>query len=86
MTEDGKRVYYFIQIDFYGDGRHLGVWNPDNRLRSYKSFKEAKIYQAICVETSLFDSTKAYILRGYNETDFRNVIRVEEDSEEEYYA
>lgn len=47
ITEGGTKIYYFIQVDFFGDGSRFGIWNPDNRLRSYKSFKEALIYQAI---------------------------------------
>ncbi|WP_276929687.1 hypothetical protein [Herbinix luporum] len=86
MTEDGRRVWYFIQLDIFGDGSRYGIWNPDNRLRSYASFKEALIYQAIANEDVIFPKSKAYIVRGFCPTDFKNIERVTADNEKYYYG
>ena len=85
ITEDGKRVWYFIQQDVFGDGSGLCIWNPDNRLRSYKSFKEALIYQAIASENPFLPESKTYIVRSYSPTDFKNIERVKGRRERDYY-
>lgn len=85
ITEDNKRVWYFIQVDFFGDGRHLGIWNPDNKLRSYKSFKEAVIYKAIANENGICPTSKHRIVRSYGEYDFKNIEEIKSESEAEYY-
>ena len=85
ITEDNERVWYFIQVDFFGDGRKLGIWNPDNKLRSYKSFKEALIYQAIAYENPILPATKHRIVRGYSQFDFKNIEVVNAENEMEYY-
>lgn len=86
ITEDNQRVWYFIQEDVFGDGEHYTIWNPDNRLRSYKSFKEALIYQAKAMEIPLFPESKYYIVRSYSPTDFRNIERTRWIDESDYYA
>ena len=86
MTEDGRRVWYFIQLDIFGDGSRYCIRNPDNRLRSYASLKEALIYQAIANEDVIFPKSKAYIVRGFCPTDFKNIERVTADNEKYYYG
>lgn len=86
ITEEGKRVWYFIQEDVFGDGTVLCIWNPDNKLRSYQSYKEALIYQAIASENSWFPKSKVYIVRSYSPTDFKNIERVSSKKESYYYA
>ncbi|NLK27999.1 MAG: hypothetical protein GX306_06615 [Clostridiales bacterium] len=85
VTEDERRVWYFIQMDFFGDNRHLGIWNPDNRLRSYKSFKEALLYLAIAEEHALFPQTICRVVRSYGQYDFKNITVIETKDENEYY-
>lgn len=86
IVEDGTKVYYFIRLDMFGDGSQFGIWNPDNRLRSYKSFKEALIYQAIANEDAIIPESKAFIVRGYSPTNFKNTERIIAESEGEYYG
>lgn len=86
ITEDNQRVWYFIQEDMFGDCVHFAIWNPDNRLRSYKSFKEALIYHAIATETPLFPEIKYYIVRSNSPTDFKNIERISWNDENDYYA
>lgn len=85
ITEEGKKVWYFIQADYFGDGRRYGIWNPDNRLRSYKSFKEALVYLAIADENPILPKTKYRVVRSYVEFDFRNITVIATKKEEEYY-
>lgn len=86
MTEDGRRVWYFIQLDMFGDGSEYFIWNPDNRLRSYASLKEALIYQAIANEDVILPVSKAYIVRAFSPTDYKNIERVTVENVEEYYG
>ncbi len=85
-TEDGERVWYFIQGDLFGDGRHLVIWNPHQRLQSYKSFKEALIYLATAVKTPIFPVTKFTIVRSFGEFDLKNIEIIHSKQEEEYYS
>ena len=86
ITEDNQRVWYFIQEDMFGDGSNFCIWNPDNKLRSYESFKEALIYHAIAMETPLFPESKYYIVRSNSPTDFKNIERTRWKDESDYYA
>ncbi len=86
ITEDNKRVWYFIQVDFFGDGRRLGIWNPNNKLRSYTSFKEALIYQAIANENGILPVSKHRVVRSYGQFNFKNIEVVNTENEAEYYG
>jgi hypothetical protein len=77
VTEDGRRVWYFIQADIFGDGRCLAIWNPSNRLQSYRSFKEALTYLAVAEEKKMFAATKFLIVRSFGEYDIRNITVIE---------
>jgi hypothetical protein len=69
----------------FGDGRRYAIWNPDLRLRSYKSFKEALIYLAIAEENPILPKSKCRIVRSYGEFDFRNITVISARYEENYY-
>lgn len=84
-TLEGNRVWYFIQGDLTGKGKHYAIWNPDNRLRSYQSYKEALLYLAIAEETSFFHNAIYWIVRSNSKYDFKNITPIYLRNEREYY-
>jgi hypothetical protein len=86
IVEDGRRVWYFIQVDIFGDGRCFAIWNPSQMLTSYSSFREALSYLDIPRQKPIFRNGKARIIRSFGPYDYKTFEVIEVEDELSYYS